>query len=135
MSLLSLRKHNLQSETVKRLRHKTRQINAEQFIDQATHYANGQQDNVIAFQSASFNEAPTDKAENSDINHELVHTDKEKAPFRRATFTLSEPCIDSLTEHAKTQQCAKSHLVRMLIRHFDALTPVEQQAILTQQKD
>ena len=168
MSLLSLRKHNLQSETVKRLRHKTRRVNAEQFIDEATSYANGQGDNVVAFQSNNTDEtqrneltqpesnlaakiapkteqkiAPqthlldTQMMNEQMLNEQVLnkHADNDKIPFRRATFTLSEPCIESLNEHAKAQQCAKSHLIRMLIRHFDELPANQQQAILTQQKD
>lgn len=63
------------------------------------------------------------------------HADNEKIPFRRATFTLSEQCINTLNTQAKKRQCAKSHLVRMLIRHFDELPANEQAVILTQQKD
>ena len=58
-----------------------------------------------------------------------------KQPYRRATFTLSENCIDVLNLHAKQQHCAKSHLVRMLIRHFAQLPQHQQNALLAHQKD
>lgn len=117
----------MQSETVKRLRHKTRQINAEQFIEGAINYANGQTGNVIALHA--------DKVQCKIDNNINDTTLSKKAPFRRATFTLSEPCIDILSKQASEQQCAKSQLIRMLIRHFDELPAHQQQAILAQQKD
>ena len=121
----------MQSETVKRLRHKTRQINAEQFIEGAISYADGQTDNVIALHANKVESKIGNNVEGAFDN--TVKNDK--APFRRATFTLSEPCIDILSKQAKSQQCAKSHLIRILIRHFDELPVHQQQAILAQQKD
>jgi hypothetical protein len=57
-----------------------------------------------------------------------------KVPYRRATFTLSEPCIKSLAELAQQTDCAKSQLVRMLIRQFEQLPQKEQQFILDREK-
>ena len=124
----------MQSETVKRLRHKTRQINAEQFIEGAINYANGQTDNVIALHANKVESKVETKVENK-VKSEVESKVENKTPFRRATFTLSEPCIDLLSKQANQQQCAKSHLIRMLIRHFDELPAHQQQAILAQQKD
>lgn len=112
MSLLNLRKESTPSKAVK--------CTVDEFIDNAQNYARG------------FDHVP------NTTDREVVSATQvqpPKLPFRKATFTLSEPCIESLTQLAQEAGCAKSHLIRMLIHQLEEASPVEQQLLLSRHKN
>ena len=54
---------------------------------------------------------------------------KGDAPFRKATFTLSESAIAHLAALADDGDVAKSKLIRFLIEHYFSMTPQERREI------
>ncbi|MCJ8274097.1 MAG: replication protein RepA [Psychrosphaera sp.] len=113
MSLLDLKKDCTPSKTV--------QCTVDEFIDNAQNYARGF-DNVYWS-----NPKQPDK-----VN---VDPPTVKQPFRKATFTLSESCIDSLTEQSQQTGCAKSHLMRMLIHQLETMDPAQRQLLINRYKN
>jgi hypothetical protein len=105
MSLTDLRKKPAPPKTVL--------CSIDEFIDNAQNYARG------------FDNRVTVKP-----NYQSVVEQTAKLPFRKATFTLSEVCIELLAKQASQSDCAKSQLIRILIRHFDEACEVEQRLIL-----
>ncbi len=116
MSLLDLKKDCTPSRAV--------QCTVDEFIDNAQNYARGF-DNVY---SSNLKEAEY-------TNQVSVDSPTTKQPFRKATFTLSESCIDTLTEQSKQTGCAKSHLMRMLIHQLETMNPAEQQLLINRYKN
>lgn len=87
MSLSDLRKKPSPSDR--------RQLSVDEFIEQANNYANGGLNNIVVLH-------PVKKPK--------------KVPFRKATFTLSEECINALTQLAQQTGLSKSALVRKMIQ-------------------
>lgn len=86
-------------------RSKVSRCSVEDFIDDAESYARGYAkgyDNVVSITAAKAVSAVPVKAA--------------KLPFRKATFTLSEACIESLATMSLQSGYAKSHLIRLLIQ-------------------
>jgi hypothetical protein len=111
MSLLDLKKDCTPSRAV--------QCTVDEFIDNAQNYARGF-DNVY----------PSTPHQAAQINPVSVDRPAVKRPFRKATFTLSETCIATLTKQSQQIGCAKSHLMRMLIHQLETMDPVEQQLLI-----
>lgn len=107
MSLIDLRKKCTRSKSVA--------CSVDEFIDDAHNYAHGY-NNVVSL-----------------ITGQDDKLKQQRLPYRKATFTLSEECIDSLGEFATQTGNAKSHLIRMLIRQFGQASPDEQRQLLRQQ--
>lgn len=113
MSLLDLKKDCTPSRAV--------QCTVDEFIDNAQNYARGF-DNVYLSNPKAADE----------VN---AGTPVVKQPFRKATFTLSESCIDTLTEQSQQTGCAKSHLMRMLIHQLETMDPVQRQLLVNRYKN
>lgn len=127
MSLLDLRKHNTPCENRQKsmLVNGVSDISADDFIEGANRYANGI-DNVVsirAHQAPDLHLVPSANQQN------------QQKPLRRATFTLSENCISALNHHTNLQGYAKSHLIRIMIQHFDQLSHEEQNHLIQQYKN
>lgn len=105
MSLTDLKKKSTRSKVTR--------CTVEAFINNAENYARGY-DNVISINTGRPGE-PENTAWGSSPP---VETPTAKQPFRRATFTLSEECIESLALLSQQTGCSKSHLVRVLIQRF-----------------
>lgn len=106
MSLSDLRKKPAPS--------KVTDCNVDEFIESARNYARGI-DNVVRLKPV---EQPPEP----------------KQPFRKATFTLSEPCIEALSKLATESGLSKSHLIRMLIRQMEQSQALERQLMVCRYK-
>ena len=116
MRLLDLKKDCTPSKTV--------QCTDDEFIDNAQNYARG-------FDSIY----PSNPNKAGDVNQLNDGPPSVKQPFRKATFTLSESCIDSLTEQSQQTGYAKSHLMRMLIHQLETMDPVQRQLLINRYKN
>ncbi|MCZ4336821.1 CopG family transcriptional regulator [Shewanella colwelliana] len=100
----------------------------EDFIDDATHYAAGQSEQVQRM--AQVIELETgfsglfDK-EDTPVKAQQKVVPKGNMPYRKATFTLSESAIAHLAELASDCDIAKSKLIRFLIEHHYSLSDAE----------
>lgn len=99
MSLLNLSRSTPQASTTK-----GRNVSADEFIQEALHYASGVVVNVSA---------ATDKPVANDVANE---------PMRRATFTLTEECIGQLQHLSEQSGIAKSKLIRLWIQRYASLS-------------
>ncbi|MAQ01374.1 MAG: replication protein RepA [Alteromonadaceae bacterium] len=93
---------NLSRSTPLASRTTTKKVSAEEFIQDALHYASG---TVVPLA------AVTDRQVN-DSHHE---------PMRRATFTLTPECIDQLQQLSEQSGIAKSKLIRLWIQRYASL--------------
>lgn len=141
MSLSSLKKNVTPAD------HNRRQkvpCSAEQFIAQAELYAQGVRDihgvhhaHTHELEQPSHNTptgnnvVPIGISTAPKVELHLVESTPQ-LPYRRATFTLSEPCIDALRQQATQHGLNKSQLVRTLIRHFAGVDDELQQQIIQQ---
>lgn len=106
MALTDLKKKYTQSDRVI-----LSDVSVDDFIDDALNYAVGDP-KVVSINRGV--EKATKALDNS------VFSGLESKPFRRSTFTLSEPVITKLAQLANHEQIAKSKLVRELINeHYD----------------
>ncbi len=97
MSLITLsRSPPLASRTA------TKPVSAEDFIQDALHYASGV---VVPLAAVAGRET-------NDLHHE---------PMRRATFTLTQECIDQLQQLSEQSGLAKSKLIRLWIQRYASL--------------
>ncbi|QLE86229.1 MULTISPECIES: hypothetical protein [Shewanella] len=95
------------------------------FIDQATTYAaGGEQSNSIA-EIIEFKPHQEDKQTVNPVRT----IGKGNAPFRKATFTLSESAISHLADLASGCDVAKSKLIRFLIEHHYSLSDDERRRV------
>jgi hypothetical protein len=76
--------------------------NVDEFIENAQNYAKGL-DNVVKLRP---------------MDHSPLQQEP-KLPFRKATFTLSEACIEALGNLSDETGLSKSHLVRVLITQME----------------
>ncbi|MDC8832610.1 replication protein RepA [Alteromonas gilva] len=97
MSLINLSRSTQSAE-----RSTGQQVSADDFIDEALDYATG---NVAPLKASQL--AAIDKPANS--------------PMHRATFTLTQQCIEQLTEMSAQSGMAKSRLIRLWIQHFSSI--------------
>ncbi|RPH18538.1 MAG: ribbon-helix-helix domain-containing protein [Alteromonadaceae bacterium TMED7] len=97
MSLISLSRSTPQAN-----RTTTKSISAEEFIQDALHYASGAAVPLTAVAERQAN----------DSHHE---------PMRRATFTLTQECIDQLQQLSEQSGIAKSKLIRLWIQRYASL--------------
>ncbi|RYV02406.1 hypothetical protein SOPP22_10155 [Shewanella sp. OPT22] len=101
-------------------RRKRPRVNAEEFIEQASLYAQGiptqrasNYDNVIDFTTGKPTFVMLGRV-NSDENTE-AYTINNKTCYKNATFSLSYQAIEQLNLLAQETQLAKSHILRILI--------------------
>lgn len=106
MSLSDLKKNSTQS--------KTRHCNVDEFINDAERYAQGYS-NVVSITGQPIHPAQAVNPAQAINPAQAVNKIKSKQPYRKATFTLSEQCIEALTSLSQDSGRSKSHLVRMLI--------------------
>lgn len=115
------------------------------FINDASRYAIGEQQrspvtNKIIELNVKKNQldtGPTSQSvqtthsspEESDVQQNIKKIIKGDAPFRKATFTLSESAIAHLAALADDGDVAKSKLIRFLIEHYFTMTPQERREI------
>ena len=100
MSLTDLKKKSTRSKVTR--------CSVDEFINNAESYAHGF-DNVVSI--------ATGRTATPLTLVDATATDKpQKQPYRRATFTLSEECIESLTLLSQQSGFSRSHLVRRLIK-------------------
>lgn len=98
------------------------------FIDDANHYASGRPEQtrtmaqVIALETG-FNGVHQPLTLSSSAT--VAQRNKNVAPYRKATFTLSESAIAHLAELANGCDMAKSKLIRFLIEHHYSLSNIE----------
>jgi hypothetical protein len=88
--------------------------NVDEFIESARNYARGI-DNIVRLK-------PVDTPPPA------------KEPLRKATFTLSEPCIEALNRLAQESGLSKSHLVRTLIKQMEESHMLERQLTVCRYK-
>ena len=120
MGLADLKKNSTQSNAARDNAARSAQLSLDDFIDEASLYALGLthkagHENVVDI---------CDHLKQSRSSNVRVIS-KGNAPYRKATFTLSEGAISHLTELANDCDVAKSRLIRFLIEHHYSL-PVEQ---------
>lgn len=101
------------------------------FIDDATHYAEGKSEQVkplaqVIELETGFNGSLDTRTQLSIRAMKKVFP-KGSTPYRKATFTLSESAIAHLAELASGCDIAKSKLIRFLIEHHYSLTESERQ--------
>lgn len=93
---------NLSRSTPQANRTATKNVSAEEFIQDALHYASG-----VVVPLAAVTERQT-----NDSHHE---------PMRRATFTLTQESIDQLQQLSEQSGIAKSKLIRLWIQRYASL--------------
>ena len=93
---------NLSRSTPQASRTATKHVSAEDFIQDALHYASGV---VVPLAAVAGRET-------NDLHHE---------PMRRATFTLTPECIDQLQQLSEQSGIAKSKLIRLWIQRYASL--------------
>lgn len=132
MGLADLKKNSTQSNSVVARRQLQMSLNEliDDFIDDATHYAEGKPEQVkrlaqVIELETGFNGSANVKE--SLLTQPIKVFPKGDAPYRKATFTLSESAIAHLAELASGCDIAKSKLVRFLIEHHYSLTESERQ--------
>lgn len=110
------------------------QVNIEDFIDEATHYAAGINHHshgmaeVITLSSiVNISESSSPIHPTADWVKTVPEIRKTREPYRKATFTLSESAISHLAELASGCDVAKSKLIRFLIEHHFSLNKDERQ--------
>jgi hypothetical protein len=106
MSLSDLRRKPAPSKKV--------DCNVDEFIESARNYARGV-DNIVRLR-------PVDPPPPA------------KTPLRKATFTLSESCIEALNQLAEETGLSKSHLVRTLIKQMEQSHTLERQLTVCRYK-
>ncbi|MCL1080104.1 hypothetical protein D5R81_18915 [Parashewanella spongiae] len=97
----------------------TQNVSADEFINQASHYAMGRaesrcagNDNVVDINSHRPQFIMLGRVTKS-------VDEKQSNPFRNATFSLSQSAFEQLTELASENLIAKSRILRILIeQHF-----------------
>ncbi|MCL1141766.1 CopG family transcriptional regulator [Shewanella gaetbuli] len=106
----------------------SKQMSVDEFIETASLYALGKTHefdnanngtNVVDF----INRLSKQKAEAN------IAVEQSNAPFRRATFTLSEQAISQLGQFSQQSKLAKSKLIRHLINEHHQLTEQEKQTL------
>ncbi|MBM7073713.1 hypothetical protein JQC92_17015 [Shewanella sp. 202IG2-18] len=119
-------------------RRKKLRVNAEEFIEQASLYAQGiptqrasNYDNVIDFATGKPTFVMLGRV-NSDENTE-AYTIKNKTRYKNATFSLSYQAIEQLNLLAQETQLAKSHILRILIE-ANAQAPLNLAQFFTRNK-
>lgn len=132
MGLADLKKSSTQSSRGQAHVSRHQQVNIEDFIDEATHYAAGfkntDQDMAEVITLASIvNQQPPSKVKAQSAKA-ITQIRKGNEPYRKATFTLSESAISHLAELASECDVAKSKLIRFLIEHHFSLTDDERKA-------
>ncbi|WP_394200606.1 CopG family transcriptional regulator [Shewanella waksmanii] len=128
MGLADLKKNSTQSNRRQTLNTPEQMsLNAmiDGFIDQATLYAagDGRQSNL-----AEIIELKPHQEANQHVDT-VRKIGKGNAPFRKATFTLSESAIAHLTDLANDCDIAKSKLIRFLIEHHYTLSESERRRV------
>ncbi len=115
------------------------------FINDASRYAIGEEQrspitnkiielnankNLLATGSLNQSAAtPHSSPEDIFLQQNIKKVIKGDAPFRKATFTLSESAIAHLAALADDGDVAKSKLIRFLIEHFFSMSPQERREI------
>lgn len=93
---------NLSRSTPQASRTTKKNVSAEEFIQDALHYACGV---VVPLSAAAERQA----------------NDSYREPMRRATFTLTQECIDQLQQLSEQSGIAKSKLIRLWIQRYASL--------------
>ncbi|MBW8186222.1 CopG family transcriptional regulator [Shewanella nanhaiensis] len=132
MGLADLKKSSTQSNRGQAHVSPHQEVNIEDFIDEATHYAAGFKNTdqgmaeVITLASI-VNQQPQQATNKIKAQSAKAVTQIRKGnePYRKATFTLSESAISHLAELASGCDVAKSKLIRFLIEHHFSLTDDE----------
>lgn len=131
MGLADLKKNSTPCERGDRQR-RAKQVSLDalinDFINDANHYASGRPEQartmaqVIELETG-FNGLPVQAIKPASANQpERI---RGAAPYRKATFTLSESAIAHLAELANGCDMAKSKLIRFLIEHHYSLSAIE----------
>ena len=97
MSLINLSRSSPQAKT-----NQAKRVSADEFIHDALSYANG---GIIPL------------SQSTKSQDETVHP----VPMRRATFTLTEECIELLQELSTQSGIAKSKLIRLWIKRYASI--------------
>ncbi|QYJ85115.1 CopG family transcriptional regulator [Shewanella mesophila] len=132
MGLADLKKNSTQSKSAMARRQLQMSLNEliDDFIDDATHYAEGKPEQVkrlaqVIELDTGFAGAINAKA--PPLPQPIKVFPRGNTPYRKATFTLSESAIAHLAELASGCDVAKSKLIRFLIEHHYSLTESERQ--------
>lgn len=91
--------------------------NVDEFIENAQNYAKGL-DNVVRLRPLECSPPPNES----------------KLPFRKATFTLSEACIEALGNLSDETGLSKSHLIRLLITQMEQSREADKQLTICRYK-
>ncbi|ARD23319.1 MULTISPECIES: hypothetical protein [Shewanella] len=102
------------------------QMSVDDFIEAANLYAMGKQHSSSNSIENANKQAMEKLLALTEANEPLA---KKPAPFKRATFTLSEDAINQLTLLSQSSHTAKSKLIRQLIQQHFSLPVAEQREI------
>lgn len=106
---------NLSRSTQPAKRSVAKAVSADDFIQEAVEYANG---NVVPIKSIVEASDTTKVEALPEVADDIASDNAAGLPMRRATFTLTEECIVQLSQISEQSGIARSKLIRLWIQRF-----------------